>query len=577
MTTTTPKTRTRPSVRATVKKTTEEPQATQPVAKKATPAKRRPAKPKVVETPTIDATNVVEPDVETVIQAAEKPFESVSEADALAAELGQNEEALKHVGGSSDYTIGKESYSIKAINGNADGKYALGIWTRDPNTLAGLNTMAMNRIVNDEATSNDYITVDFAEQNSVSMDLNMAAFFARPGARWNNYLTVGERRLRNSLVNYKPTTIEGNTDRVVAALMRKMEIGNPMLVRLWHSGLVFSFNPPDKAERIAMVDRLNAAHLDTLRRTNGLIHGTSAYYANRIIINDFMKHVTASNVDKSLWPEIYELLDHRDIQFMAWAIMAASHPRGYKLVETCGGLKTEKNADGTPVLKEDGTPKKTICGAVHSEIIDFKLIVIVDDAMFTDWQRNFIALPLDENKPVSREDIIKYQSEGQMHVEDSIVIDDELSVTIKAPTAGLHISIGEEWINSVEQAVDDLINIDADEATRNDYINRQLDATASLDVAHWVVGFNYGGEDIRDRDGITRIFRALGNNEELRDDLFDRIRKGMVKRLGAVVAVPTFKCPSCENLSNVIQNNGTAFYTPIDMVSRFFTLTARSR
>lgn len=548
---------------------------------KKTPIRRpRTTKPKT-ETPTVTeqtpTTSPSEEDVETVIRADEQSPVILSEADQLAEEIERNTESLRHNESSVDYTIGIESYKISALNGNADGKYPLGIWARDPNTLAGLQALALQRMIDDDASANDIRTVDFAEQNSASLDLNMAAFYARPGAQWNNYLKVGERKLRNSSANYKPGSIDGNTDRVVAALMRKMEIGNPIVVRMWHSGIVFSFNPPDKAERIAMVDRLNSAHLDTLRRTNGLIHGTSSYYANRIIINEFMKHVTAANIEKSLWNDVYDLIDHRDIQFMAWAIMAASHPRGYKLVETCGGLKEVKMDDGTPVLREDGQPKKTVCGAVHEDIIDFKLIVVMDDTMFTEWQRTFIARPLDENKPATREDIMKYQSEGEMHKSDDIVIDDELSVTIKAPNAGLHIEIGEDWINSVEQAVNDVINVDADEDTRNEYINRQLDATAAMDVAHWVSGFWYGGEEIKDREGINRIFRALGNNETLRTDLFDRIRKGMVKRLAAVCAVPTFKCPKCNNLSNVIQHNGTAFYTPLDMVSRFFTLTARSR
>lgn len=580
MTTEEKKTRT-PRVTAKVKTTIEQPVATEAVVAK-TPRKRtsRTAKEQVVsETPVVKepvVKTIQEDDTEEVIKAVEKSVVVQSVSDAIADELHKSKNEVK-LQGSTDYTIGKESFSIAQENGNADNKYPMGIWARDPFSLGGLQSVALRRIIDDEGTDADYTTVDFAEQNAVNLDPQMASFFARPGARWNNYLPVGARRLRNSSAVYKPGNIDGNTDRVVAALMRKLEIGNPMIVRFWHSGLVFSINPPDKAERIAMTDRLNAAHLATLRRTNGLIHGTSAYYANRIIINEFMRHVTAANIERSLWDEIYELLDHRDIQFMALGIMGSSHPRGYKLVETCGGLKNLKNADGTDILKEDGTPKKTICGHISEDIIDFKLLTAIDDSMFTDWQRDFIARPLDENKPVSREDILKYQSEGDIHKVDTIMIDDEFGVILGAPKAGLHIEIGEEWISSVEQAVNDVIGVAADDDTRSEYINKQLEATASLDVAHWVTGFWYGGEEIKDRAGINKIFRSLGNNEKLRDDLFERIRGGMIKRLGAVPAVPTFTCVSCGTLSNVIQNNGTAFYTPIDMVARFFIQTARSQ
>lgn len=560
----------KPIVKAVVEDTNQAPAKTprrKPAAKKAVEAPK-PVEPKVEENPSEDLEAI------TLLDKKENNF--VDEDELLATALNEYNEEGKLLG-DKDYTISTDSFNYRMLNGNSDNQYPLGVWVRDPDTLTGLQARAFERMANDNARPQDIILVDFAEQNNVNTDNNMLSFFARKGAEWNNFLPVGTRKLRNSKVTYNPGSLSGNTERVVAALMRKMDLGVPIIVRLWHSGIVFSINPSDKAERLALVDKLNSAHLQTLQRTNGLVHGTSSYYANRIIINEFMRHVTSSNIDRSLWPQITNIMDHRDIQFMAWALMAAAYPRGYRLHEQCGGLKDVVDADGKPLTNDEGKPKKNICGHINESIIDFNLICQIDNSAFTQWQKDFISRRIDENSPATLEDIKKYQSEGEMHREDRIEIDEELSVVVKAPVASLHISIGEEWIDSVERAVEQIINIDTDDETKNGYINRQLEATAAMDIAHWVTAFDFAGEIIDDRGGIERIFRSLGNNEKQRDTLFDSIRNRMSKRLAAVIAIPTFECSSCHNMSNKIQHNGTAFYTPIDMVSRFFTLTARNQ
>lgn len=565
--------------KVTAKVTSKATPAETEVAAKPTPTRRtrtpvKKATPKAPVEKTTPPPAPVEEHEEVVELTDKEEFVFSDEDEVIATELGTMDvPKLNAV----NYTIGEQSYKYQALNGNTDGQYPINIWVRDSKTLTGLQLSAIERMEQNRMRPSDVMMLDYADQNAILNDPHMTSFFAREGAKWENFLKVGDRTLRSSKVNYSAKSAVGNTERVVAMLMRRLDLGVPIIVRLWHSGIVFSINPPDKGERIGLVDALQEAHLDTLRRTNGLIHGTSSFYANRLIVNEFMRHVTSSNIDRSQWPNIMELMDHRDIQFMAWGIMAASHMRGYKLVEKCGGLKDVLDSEGKPVLTEDGAVKRTICATNHQSIIDFHLICQIDNSSFTEWQAEFISRKIDDNNPVPISDIEKYQSQGEMHKEDVVELVEGLSVILKAPRANAHIEIGERWINSVEKAVNQLINTDSDDTTKNTYINRQLEATSALDVAHWVKAFDTEGEIIEDREGIERVFRSLGNNTETRDLIFDKIRKHMSKRLAAVVAIPTFKCPACGNLSNEVQHNGTAFYTPLDMVSRFFILTARSQ
>lgn len=524
-------------------------------------------------------------DVEVVAIKTEDPLENVMSDEEI---ISSGVDAVVNSGaipvlGDTNYTIDLGGFSYLAKSQKDNGEYPLGVWVRDPHTLIGFQQAALDRIHNHQGSGGDYAVVDLAEQNAIINDRNMLAMGSRAGADWRNHLLLDNgRKLRNSRANYKTealTAEEANDDHVLAALLTRLELGVPIVVRCWHSGLVFSINPSDKAAALALVSQLRNAHLDMLRRTTGLIHGTSSYYANRIIINGFMKLVVGSNIDRSLWPSVMELLDHRDIQFMAWGLLASAHPNGYRLIESCGGLKETINADGEKELRPDGTVKKSVCGAKKDGIVDLNLLYQIDNSMFTDWQREFISRPLNGKNTATIEDIRKYQSEGLMHVEDSICIDEEkeVYVLIKAPPANTHIEIGESWVTSVEKALDDAIGINADDETKSEFIEDQIDATSSMDIAHWVTGFVMDGQEYRSRKVINDMFKKIGNNPNMRDDVFEKVRKGMSKRIAAACGIPTARCEECHNLSNTIANNGTAFFTPIDMVSRFFTLTARNQ
>lgn len=517
-------------------------------------------------------------DYETVTLAEEKAFVQPTTEDIAVAITARNADDTKF--GSPDYSIGTSFKDVLKMTDEKVLYYPLATWSRNPATLENLANLAGMRMMDGSESDNDLNLIDFAEQNRANDDRYFFSFFAQPNSDWNNYLPVGDRKLRSSKLNFHTKATGGelsnNDDQLCTVLFRRLELGQPLLVRLWHSGLIFAINPVEKAERIAMVDRLNAAHLETLRRTNGIIHGTSSYYANRIIIQSFMKLVRDSNIHKNLWADVANLVDHRDIQIMAWALMASSYQRGYNYVDTCGGLKTKLDADKKPVLDAQGKEQKVLCSHRTEGLIDLSLIVQIDNSKFSDWQKEFISQPLSDTKKYGIEDIEKYQRLGKMHEVDTLEIAEGVSVLLKAPVAAKHISIGEEWIESVEDAVDAAITTNVDDVTRNEMIQRQIEATAALDVAHWVIGFNIDGEEVDSEKAVKETFRMLSNNEEIRDSIYTKIRERMSKRLAAVVAIPTHKCEGCGELSNIINNNGTTIYTPIDTVSRFFTLTARN-
>lgn len=552
-------------------------QSTTPRTTRATPKAKD--KPKVEENTQPEQPEPTE-EVETVILKEETPTVRVSQSDIAAAISASNEGEDQVRYGNSDYKIANDPKSMVKLTDEKLNYYPLHVWARNPSTLENYGQLAAMRMLDGSASEKDYEVLDFAEQNKVNEDRFFFSFYAQPGSDWDDNLRVGERKVRSNTYNFRTKAKGGelanNDDQLLTVLCRRLEMGLPLLVRLWHSGIVFAIAPVEKGKRVAMVDKLNNAHLETLRRTNGIIHGTSTYYANRIIIESFMELVRDSNIEKSLHKDVTTLIDHRDIQIMAWALMASSYQRGYNFVETCGNLKPKVDAEGAPVLTPGGEQQKTICSHNESSIIDLSLLVQIDNSKFTDWQREFISQPLSDTKKYTREDIEKYQRLGKMHETDCVEIVDGVSVLIKAPTADKHLIIGEDWINAVEESVEGMILSNADDTTRGEMIQRQIEQTAMLDVAHWVVGFNIDGEEILTTEGVKSSFRMLSNNEELRDKVYMKIRENLAKRIAAVVAVPTKKCSGCGEFSHIVHNNGTMIYTPIDMVSRFFTLTARN-
>lgn len=526
---------------------------------------------------------------ESIVIEEENERENITDEVAVGTIVGMLEDSEREEGEtaedklkqkySTNYTINKQSFEFKASVGTFnDGLYPITVWTNNLNTLSWAAAQAIHRAENGNAGKSDYAVIALAHQSSIQEDEPLANIHARDGGDWANFLPRGDRKVRNARVNYDVRNGgQTSTEGYAALAIKYLSLGTPLIVRLWHSGLVFTINPQDKAEQIAMRDKLNSAHLDTLRRTTGLVYGTANYYANRIIVNEFMAKVVSSNLDKSEWGNILELIDHRDIPFMALALLSSAYPRGYPLVEKCGNVVDIKDKEGNPVTDADGNIRRGICGHTIKTNAELNLLIQIDNSMFTEWQKEFIDRPLNPNKKATLEEIRTYQSQGKMHETTTVVLNDNISVVVKAPKAEEHIAIGEKWIETISQVVDDIIGFDADEETRNTHIQTQMNATAAMDLANWVSEFIIDGASVPKDDKMVNVFRMLSNNDEMRELVTGKVREAIASKVAAICAVPTTKCPKCEEMSNKVQNNGTAFYTPIDVVTRFFILLGRNQ
>lgn len=533
-----------------------------------------------VETPvTQESTGLEAETVQLGDEQRETPDDEV--VGTLVGLLDENEnkeDTPKYSPYSTNYTINSTSFKFEASSGTFDENvYPITIWKNNLGTLSWATAQALHRAENDEASSTDYAVIALAHQSAIQENEHLSNVHAREGGDWANYLPRGDRKIRNARVNYDTRNGNGPASEGYSALAIKyLSLGTPLIVRLWHSGLIFTINPQDKAEQIAMRDKLNAAHLDTLRKTTGLVYGTANYYANRIIINEFMSKVVSSNLDRSEWGNIMEVIDHRDIPFMALALLSSAYPRGYPLIERCGAVVDIKNEDGSPALDSEGNVRRGVCGHVTKTNAELNLLIQIDNSMFTEWQKEFIERPINPNKKVTLNDIKTYQSQGKMHEPTTVILNDNISIVVKAPNAEDHILLGEKWISSIEQAVNDIIGFDADEETKNQHIQTQINATAAMDLANWVSEFIIDGTAVPKDDNMTRVFRMLSNNDEMRDLISSKINEAIAGKVGAICALPTTTCPKCETLSNKVVNNGTSFYTPIDVVTRFFILLGRN-
>ena len=185
----------KPKVTAKVTATTTATTTDGVVKKTRTRASR--AKPKPEEAPVVvndttvtddqkPQTHVVE--TENVELKDKDEFEFPDEDEIIATEVGSLDQEKKL--GSNNYTIGAQSYNYQAINGNTDGQYPLHVWVRDSKSLLGMQMTAMERINNNVANPRDYWMMDYAEQNSILSDPHMSSFFAREGAKWENFLQL---------------------------------------------------------------------------------------------------------------------------------------------------------------------------------------------------------------------------------------------------------------------------------------------------------------------------------------------------------------------------------------------------
>lgn len=560
------------------------------------PRPRRPRSKKVeepkTEEPKKDAVEIDEP--EETVTLPEKKVENIDEIDprldeanaaSYLAEIDRLQESESFGNRQThNYTIGTTLESCKKLTDEKVDYYPFMMWERDPRTL---EQMAIVNI--QKAEANGGVISDAGEsiislqqvQASVTQDRHYTTFYNRPDSNWNNHLMYGQEKVRPTRLNFATkkhgsSITERSDDQLLALMSRRLKLGTPINVKLWHSGLIFQLKPLSKEDSVEMLDRLNNAHLEVLRRTTGVIHGATSYYANRIIVQQFMKLVFDSNIDSSHYVDIQKLVDHRDIQMMAWGLFACTYQRGYNFVHFCGSVVESKDSSGNVIRDENGEAIKSICSHRTTSIIDPMVMNMVDQSSFNDWQVAHMARKLSSKKD-SIEDIYKYQRLGRLHERSIVEIGSGIEIAIKAPKIDRHIRVGEEWLKTVEQSVDDVLRSDADEDTRNSMIQTRMYVTNNMDIAHWIDAIIIDGEETSSEEFINRMLRTFGNNEEILVKVYNEVRKAIADRVAAVIAIPTHKCPKCQKLTSEIEGRGDVIYTPIDMVSRFFTLAARNQ
>ena len=115
-----------------------------------------------------------------------------------------------------------------------------------------------------------------------------------------------------------------------------------------------------------------------------------------------------------------------------------------------------------------------------------------------------------------------------------------------------------------------------EEKERDEYLIKQAKTTVMRQYAHFVKSITYLDNEYTDRETIESIISDVSSSDELRKRFQDEIKDFIDDSTVALIAIPTYKCPSCgREQREAREGKHMLGLIPIEVMSNFFTLAAQ--
>lgn len=346
-------------------------------------------------------------------------------------------------------------------------------------------------------------------------------------------------------------------DDAVALIQNRMKIGASVGVFLPHTGIYFIIVSPSDGELLNTLSVINTQRVETLRASSGILMGNSNYYINRQVVKLFLDSITDCSLTAHNRELLNKLIDERDINIIATALMAAIYPDGYDYVQTCG-LKKEHDADEA----------EEICGHRNELLLNLMRTIFIDNSRLNEYQRTLAVSGIHKR---SLQEIENYKEQNYLGYRKSYEITEGIEFVYRAQSIETSIEAGEKWIGEISQIVDSIITFKSDDEERNAMIDHRIGLARIREFSHWVDSITIDGQVMDDRNKINQLLDSLSRNDKVMKRVSDTL--GEFQRLStiAITAIPRVKCPSCQKTDprdlDICQH-----LIPQDAVSRFFTL-----
>lgn len=375
-----------------------------------------------------------------------------------------------------------------------------------------------------------------------------------------NRVEYGDSKL--NLIRLKQPTSKGAATGTSAIIRLKkfLNIGEPILVPLWHSGFWVTITPPTQAEIINLEIAITDNEINLGRHTGALIYSNYSVVINRILTYFILEHIDQWSLKCSK----DQLLDHisiHDYHLLVLGLITTMYPKGIKLVKNC------KNAT---ILNDSQLPK---CTHELTGIIDPKKLLFLDRKALSDKMLEHMSQK--QPSSMSIESIKEYKHSISSLIDrqyDLVINDNTIKLTLSSPTLRTYIKSGEDWVNNIIKAVEGLFTESSTPEDKNKLVNKMAVNSMLGKYSTFVSSIEFGEEKIVDNPTITMMLNDIVPTEDVFEPYIKALENFITESPIAIVGTPNYECPSCGELQQDIDNRFKEII-PLNVVNHFFALS----
>lgn len=380
-----------------------------------------------------------------------------------------------------------------------------------------------------------------------------------------NGIRFGDKKLDLRPINMTTDNKTLSTSQAILRFRSLMAVGEVIQVPLWHSGIWVTIKPPTHTDIVNMQIQLANNEITLGKETNTLIYSNYSIVYDRIITEFVMKHIDSHTLKLK---DGESLLDHillYDYHTLVLAMLSAMYPKGINIVRGCYN---------TTVLDKN---KKPLCDFVASGQVDPKKLLWVDRGIFTNNMLSHMSNRLDSSMSI---DSVK---EYQLSIKE--LLDKEVEITgdtgskfkikFSVPTIKKHLERGEKWVTEVIKMAEELYT-DGDDASQKNFKINELVKASLLNIYNTFIKevILDDGVVIKDEEAIKEILSIMTADDKAFDTFYKDIKQYMTESTVAIIATPSFTCPTCGKEQNEGRKGSFKEFIPLNIVEHFFGLCA---
>lgn len=361
------------------------------------------------------------------------------------------------------------------------------------------------------------------------------------------------QRLSINNIKFKKTEGELKGEIALLKVTKLLGLGDVFSVPLPHSGIWVTIKPPTEKDLIDFYNTLFREKIVLGRATSGLTLTNFSVYINNRLIDFILKHIYSVNYSDIPKEKLKDYILIHDLPILAWGFACTIYPNGFEYQRAC--VNDIEN-----------------CTYITKGIINLIKLLWIDNFALTEAQKKIFS----EYRPnkLTVESYKKYIAEHSKVASSFITLKNDIKIKLRVPTLSEYISDGMNWINMINNSVESVIfNNENSEEEKEALLNQYIRSSILRQFSHFVDYIEVDENPITDRDTINQVLEAFSIDDEIREELTNKILAFKSDTTIALIGIPEYKCPNCQKEQNEDPiNERFSNVIPLDVMNVFFTL-----